>query len=215
LLLSLRRHGASFFRSGLTLYDADTSEARLSQGCVIKLRSFLLVKTEPGLEKDVLDRFRTMSEIREIHLITGKFDLLVALESEETELDPRRKIAEVVIEKVRKPGGIRDTSTIIPIDSHYRPTTLPPERPTAKGFVFIQSETGKERGLMNKLLEIPEARSVHLLFGKSDLLVELEVEKSFIAPPPRRLATIVEDRISKFTEVKDTQTFVPLESIIK
>jgi hypothetical protein len=181
---------------------------------VIGLRSFILVKTEPGMEKDIMARFRALPEVREVHLITGKFDLLVTLESEETELDPRKKVAEVVVEKVRKAGEIRDTSTIIPIDSHFRATPTPSDRPMAKSFVFIQSEAGKERPLMNKILEIPEALATHLLFGKSDLLVELEVEKSFINPPPQRVAAIV-DRIVKFSEVKDTQTFVPLESIIK
>jgi len=184
------------------------------------MRSFLLVKTRPGMEREVLERFRNLPEVREIHLITGKFDLLIALESEEAELDPRKRVLEVVLEKVRKPGGIKDTSTIIPIDSHYRPAPTTPtqaqayERPTAKAFVFIQSETGKERNLMSKAFEIPEATGVHLLFGKSDLLLELEVEKSFINPPPQRVAAIV-DRIAKLNEVKDTQTFVPLESTIK
>lgn len=178
------------------------------------LRSYLLVKTEPGKERDVQEQFKALPEVREIHLITGKFDLLVALESEEIELDPRRKVVEVVVDKVRKAGGIQDTSTIIPIDSRFRGTQTPSDRAMAKGFVFIQCEPGKERALMNKILEFPEVLATHLLFGKSDVLVELEVEKSLINPPPQHIATIV-NRIAKFNEVKDTQTFVPLESLIK
>jgi hypothetical protein len=181
---------------------------------VADLRSFILVKTRPGMEKEILDRFKALPEVREIYLITGKFDLLVGIESEETELDPRQKVAEIVVEKVRKAGGIKDTSTIIPIDSHYRPTSTPSDRPVTKSFVFVQCEAGKERPLLNRILEIPEALATHLLFGKSDILVELEVEKSFVNPPPQRVAAIV-DRIARFSEVKDTQTFVPLESIVK
>ncbi len=178
------------------------------------MRSFLLVKTKPGLEKEILARFNALPEVREIHLITGKFDLLVTLESEETELDPRRKVVEICCDKVRKEGGVVDTRTIIPIDTHARPPT-PSERPTAKAFVFIQSEAGKEKQLMNKLLEISEVRAVHLLFGKADLLAELEVEKSFINPPPQRIASIVETRIAKFDAIHDTDTYVPVESVIK
>jgi hypothetical protein len=181
---------------------------------VFGLRSYLLVKTEPGKEKEVQEHFKALPEVREIHLITGKFDLLIALESKETELDPRRKVVEVVVDKVRKAGGIRDTSTIIPIDSRFRAAPTPTDRPMTKGFVFIQCEPGKERALMNKVLPVPEVLGAHLLFGKSDLLVELEVEKSLINPPPQHVATIV-NRIENFNEVKDTQTFVPLESIIK
>lgn len=40
------------------------------------------------MEKEILGRFETLPEVRELHLITGKFDLLVALESEDIDLDP-------------------------------------------------------------------------------------------------------------------------------
>ncbi len=178
------------------------------------MRSFLLVKAKPGKEKDLQDRFNALPEVREVHLITGKFDLLVALESQETELDPRRKVVELVVEKVRKSGGVVDTSTILPIESENRPAA-PSERPTAKGFVFISSEAGTAQEIMRKILEIPEVRGVYLLFGKSDILVELEVERSMINPPPQRVASIVETRIAKMPAVHHTQTFVPLESTVK
>ena len=181
---------------------------------VIGLRSFLLVKSKPGMEKDIQDQFKTLPEVREVHLIAGKFDLLVALESEETDLDPRRKVVELVVEKVRKSGGVVDTSTILPIESQNR-LAKPSDRPIAKGFVFISSEAGKAPEVMRKILEIPEVRGVYLLFGKSDILVELEVEKSMVNPPPQRIASIVETRIAKMPAVHHTQTFVPLESIVK
>ena len=178
------------------------------------MRSFLLVKTKPGMEKEILDRFKALLEVREIHLITGKFDLLVALESEETEIDPRQRVAEVVIDKVRKAGGVIDTRTIIPIEAEVHPSR-PPERPTQKGFVFVMSEAGKEKGLMSKLMALPEVRGVYLLFGKADVLAELEVEKSFVNPPPKKIASLVENKIAKLGAVHDTDTYVPLESIVK
>jgi DNA-binding Lrp family transcriptional regulator len=183
---------------------------------VVDLKSFLLVKTKPGMEREILDRFKALPEVREIHLITGKFDLLVALESEETEIDPRQRVAEVVMDKVRKAGGVIDTRTIIPIDAEVRPSMGgAPERPTQKGFVFVMSEAGKEKDLMSKLLALPEVSGVYLLFGKADVLAELEVEKSFVNPPPKRIATLVETRIAKLGAVHDTDTYVPLESIVK
>jgi len=181
---------------------------------VVGLRSFLLVKVKPGMEKTVLDRFKILPEVREIHLIAGKFDLLVALESEETEVDPRQRVAEVVMDKVRSAGAVVDTRTIIPIESESRPTR-PIERPMTKGFVFVMSEAGKARELMHKLLEIPEVCGVYMLFGKADVLAELEVEKSYVQPPPQRIASIVEGRIAKLGAVHDTDTYVPLESVVK
>jgi len=178
------------------------------------LKSFLLVKTKPGKEREILERFKALPEVREIHLITGKFDLLVAIESEETAIDPRQRVAEVVIDKVRKAGGVIDTRTIIPIEAEARPSS-PPERPTQKGFVFVMSEAGKEKEVMSKLLALPEVSGVYLLFGKADLLAELEVEKSFVNPPPKRIATLVETKIAKLGAVHDTDTYVPLESTVK
>ena len=178
------------------------------------MRSFLLIKTKPGMEREILARFEELPEVREVHLITGKFDILVALESEETEFDPRQKVAEVVVDKVRKSGGVVDTRTIIPIESELRPLTKS-ERLTTKGFVFIMSEAGRTKELMGRLLEIPEVRGVYMLFGKADVLAELEVEKSFVNPPPKKIAQLVETRIAKLGMVHDTDTYVPLESLIK
>jgi DNA-binding Lrp family transcriptional regulator len=178
------------------------------------LRSFLLIKAKPGSEQEVQNRLKALPEVREIHLITGKFDFLITLESQETELDPRKRIVELVIEEVRKGGNIADTRTIIPITSQYHPPTLT-SRPTIKAFIFIQSEAGKEKDLMNKLLDLPEVTGVHLLFGKADLLTELDAEKSFIHPPPRHIANFVQTRISRLSGVHDTDTYVPLESIVK
>ena len=175
---------------------------------------FLLVKTKPGTERGVLEKFRELPEVREIHLVTGKFDLLVALESPETELDPRRQVIDLVVERVRKTGNIIDTRTIIPIESETRPPQ-PATKPRTRGFVFIQSEAGKEKGVMRELLENPEVSGVHLLFGKADLLAELDVEKSILLLQPQYIANIVQTKISKLSGVRDTDTFVPLESFLK
>jgi DNA-binding Lrp family transcriptional regulator len=178
------------------------------------MRSFLLVKTKPGTEKGVLEKFRELSEVREVHLVTGKFDLLVALESAETELDPRRRVVELVVDKVRKTGNIIDTRTIIPIESETRPPQQS-TKPRTRGFVFIQSEAGKEKALMKRLLENPEVTGVHLLFGKADLLAELDVERSIVLTTPQYIANVVQEKISRLSGVRDTDTYVPVESFLK
>jgi DNA-binding Lrp family transcriptional regulator len=178
------------------------------------LRSFLLIKTQPGSELEIQKRLRALPEVREIHLLTGKFDLLATLESLEIELDPRQKVAELVIQEIRREGGILDTRTIIPISSQYnRPVQT--GRPTVKAFVFVQTEAGKENQLVSKLLELQDVVGVHLLFGKADILAELVTEKSLAWPPPQHIASIVQSKISKLNGVRDTDTYVPLESIMK
>jgi len=61
----------------------------------------------------------------------------------------------------------------------------------------------------------PEVNPGCLLFGKADILAELEVEKSFVNPPTHKIATLVETKIAKLGAVHDTDTYVPLESIVK
>ncbi len=178
------------------------------------MRSFILIKAKPGNEQEIQSRLKALPQVREIHLITGKFDFLITLESEESELDPRQKIIELVLQEIRKSGGVSDTRTIIPINSQYHQTT-PTGRPAIKAFVFIQSEAGKENELVGRLLNLPEVSGVHLLFGKADLLAELDAEKSFIHPPPQHIASLVQTKISKLSGVRDTDTYVPLESVLK
>ncbi len=57
---------------------------------------------------------------------------------------------------------------------------------------------------MAKLAELPEVRGVLRLFGKADILAELEVEKSFVLPPPQHISNLVETKISKIPGVHDT-----------
>jgi DNA-binding Lrp family transcriptional regulator len=178
------------------------------------MRSFLLIKAKPGREQEIQKRLKALPEVSEIHLITGKFDLLIAMQSQETDLDPRRKVVELVLDAVRKGGDVVDTRTIIPITSEYNPQT-PTDKPTVKAFVFIQAQAGKEKELMSKLLQIPDIIATHLLFGKADLLAELNTEKSFVHPTPQHIANLVQTRISKLPGLRDTDTFVPLESIMK
>jgi hypothetical protein len=43
----------------------------------------------------------------------------------------------------------------------------------------------------------------------------LEVEKSYVPPPPQHIASLVESKIAKLGAVHDTDTYVPLESVVK
>jgi len=98
------------------------------------LRSFLLAKTKLGKEEEILKEFETLDEAREVHLVTGKFDLFVVLESAETyQVNPRRRVGEVVIRKIRRTGGMLETRTIIPVDSYVRPVKHESLKPKSPG----------------------------------------------------------------------------------
>ena len=56
------------------------------------MKSFLLMKTKTGRGIEVLNQLKQVHEISEIHVVTGKYDFLICLDTQETDLDPRRRV---------------------------------------------------------------------------------------------------------------------------
>lgn len=167
---------------------------------------FCLVKTRPGKEGLVASRLRTLPNLKQLCLIPGEFDLLVVLDYKSNPIDPRREIAEIVTEKVRKVEHIIDTKTIIPIESQSGNDSNPP---VATAFAFIQTRPGKARQVLRRLMKLPEILRTHLLFGTADLLAEIHVE-SVGSLAPQLIAEVVQGKIAQVRDVCDTETLVPL-----
>ncbi len=84
-------------------------------------KAFVLVKTDPGKERDVADRLYKIPEVREVHLITGEWDILVVIETErEIVLPTDEKVLELVMDKITTLPYLRDTNTMIPSFSKYK-----------------------------------------------------------------------------------------------
>jgi DNA-binding Lrp family transcriptional regulator len=83
-------------------------------------RAFVLIKTQPGKERDVADRVNKLPEVKEVHIITGEWDLLVLVETErELVLPTDEKVLELVMDKITTLPHIVDTNTMIPSFSKY------------------------------------------------------------------------------------------------
>lgn len=84
-------------------------------------KAFVLIKTDPGKEREVSDRLFKLPEVKEVHLITGEWDILAVLETErEIVLPTDEKVLELVMDKVTTVPYLRDTNTIIPSFSRYK-----------------------------------------------------------------------------------------------
>jgi hypothetical protein len=59
---------------------------------------------------------------------------------------------------------------------------------------------------MSKFLALPEVRGIYMLFGKADVLAELEVGKSFVKLPSKRIASLVETKIAGIRRVSQWYT---------
>ena len=80
-------------------------------------KAFVLLKVDPGYEKDVVDDLMKVDEVKEVHIVPGEWDLLVVVESEkEVVLPSDEKVYALVLDKIEKTKHVRDTLTMV---SHF------------------------------------------------------------------------------------------------
>ena len=87
----------------------------------------------------------------------------------------------------------------------------------AYGFIFLKVNLGKENEVTSKLLTFSEVKEVHELTGEKDLLVVVELEHDILAvlSTTKRIADFVKDKISLINNVTDTDTIIPIRTIVK
>lgn len=68
------------------------------------------------------------------------------------------------------------------------------------GYVFIDVAPSKEFDICTQLMEIPQIRDVHLIFGEHDLVVKVESDSY------NQLADIVYQRIREIRGIIHTKT---------
>lgn len=84
-------------------------------------KAFVLIKTDPGRERDVADRLFKLKEVKEVHIITGEWDILAVVETEKELILPTdEKVLELVMDKITTLPYLRDTNTMIPSFSRYK-----------------------------------------------------------------------------------------------
>ena len=83
-------------------------------------KSFIFLKTKVKKINDVIDELMAFVEVREVHTIMGKRDLLVVLETKAGFSRDEETVLDVVINKIGKIKGVEDTETIIPTLSRYK-----------------------------------------------------------------------------------------------
>ena len=77
-------------------------------------KAFVLMKVEPGNEKQVMDDLLKLRDVREVHIVPGEWDLLAVLEIEREALVPSdQKVYNVVMDEIEKIKHIQDTNTMV------------------------------------------------------------------------------------------------------
>ncbi len=74
-------------------------------------KAFMLLEVEPGREDYILKESRKIEGVKVAHLVTGMYDIVLEVNTEE------KGSLKNVVERVRAIEGIRSTQTLITIHS--------------------------------------------------------------------------------------------------
>jgi DNA-binding Lrp family transcriptional regulator len=73
-------------------------------------KAYVLIRTAPGLTKGIYSALMASPMVRSVEMITGPYDLIVAVEAETT-----NEILMAIMRDVRPAAGVRDTITCLVI----------------------------------------------------------------------------------------------------
>ncbi|MCW4031823.1 MAG: Lrp/AsnC ligand binding domain-containing protein [Candidatus Bathyarchaeota archaeon] len=71
------------------------------------LAAFVFISTELGEEKNLLKQLRSISNVKEAHIVYGVYDIVVKVEAETMD-----KLKEIVALKIRSLSDVRSTTTM-------------------------------------------------------------------------------------------------------
>jgi DNA-binding Lrp family transcriptional regulator len=85
------------------------------------------------------------------------------------------------------------------------------------GFMFIDTFPGKDRAVLERVVEFDEVVEAHLISGQYDLLVVLEIDLHGkpVFTTVQEVAHNSIEKIRNINGVRDTNTIVPFSSVTK
>ncbi|MHA1400229.1 MAG: Lrp/AsnC family transcriptional regulator [Candidatus Heimdallarchaeaceae archaeon] len=75
----------------------------------------------------------------------------------------------------------------------------------ATAFILINSEIGEENAVMEQLLELPNVKEAHVVYGVYDLIAKIEAEDT------ESLKKIVTENLRALDNVRSTMTMICVE----
>ena len=178
-------------------------------------RAFELIRSQTGKEDELIDELMKLTQVKDVHLLAGEWDLMATLTFEKQLVDSREHLVDTVTGRIRRMPLVRDTNTIVPAMSRMKEVRLEyPER-RAYAFVFIKTRPGKQQEVMGRIMRRKEVVESHLLLGKSDVLVVLEFEKSAFPSVPENVARMITEGMARIKSIVETETLCPIRSVVK
>lgn len=72
------------------------------------MKAYVLVNTELGQEKAILEALNRVEEVSRIHTVYGVYDLIVEVEAESMD-----RLKEIILNKVRRIEHVKNTITLL------------------------------------------------------------------------------------------------------
>jgi DNA-binding Lrp family transcriptional regulator len=76
--------------------------------------AFVMINTEVGAEKEVLERLRKLTDIKESYAVFGIYDIVAKIEA-----DSMEKLKEIIDWRIRRLDKVRSTLTMIVTESKH------------------------------------------------------------------------------------------------
>lgn len=82
------------------------------------VRAFIYLAASLGKERDVAQALWKLPEVKEVHIVPGKYDIMAVVEVPRKLLEPdSQSIYWFILDRIKNIGSIADTETLIPIVS--------------------------------------------------------------------------------------------------
>ncbi|MCS7140379.1 MAG: Lrp/AsnC ligand binding domain-containing protein [Candidatus Nezhaarchaeota archaeon] len=78
---------------------------------LIMVEAYIHIRVEAGRGLDVIKQLKMLPEVKEVHPVTGPYDIIAKVEVANT-----KALAELLVSRIHKISGIRDTTTSIVLD---------------------------------------------------------------------------------------------------
>jgi len=82
-------------------------------------------------------------------------------------------------------------------------------------FVLVDVEPGQEDAVMERLTQFPETKEIHLIAGKHDILLCIDIEKKILEESLEKGLKFIKGKIRPLSGVRDTDTLTVGKTFIR
>ena len=167
-------------------------------------KAYVLISGKLGLEKQIVDKLKTIQNVTDAHGTLGTFDYIARVEA-----DSEDQINQTILENIRKLDEVNSTITLMAsndVDSFV----VDPNKlmgsilggAAAQAYVVFHTDRGKEILVARDINKIPEVKEVDVVLGYYDVIGKVE------APSHKELEKIVTNDIRKVGCVQSSMTLI-------